>query len=80
MNRADATSKNGLILAKNAEEPAAPAAKRNGNIGKQQLEAKTMLPSAARLAAMVRFEREFSPPFSKVSLGIVILLTLSVWR
>jgi hypothetical protein len=57
MRSTDATSKNGLILAKNAEEPAAPAANRNGNIGKQQLEAKTTLPSAARLAAIVRFER-----------------------
>ena len=36
-----------------ADAPAAPAAKRNGNKGRQQLEAAMTLPTAARLAATV---------------------------
>ena len=37
-----------------------PAAKMNGNIGKQQEEAKTTLPSAAKLATIVRPDRAFA--------------------
>jgi hypothetical protein len=54
MDKMDAVNRNGRAFAKNAELPAAPAAKMNGNIGKQQLEASTTLPSAARLDTIVR--------------------------
>ena len=47
-------------MTKKAELPAAPAAKMNGNIGKQQEEANTTLPSAATLANMVRPEPAFT--------------------
>jgi len=57
MNSADARSKYGLILVNSADEPAAPAARRNGNMGMQHVDASMMLASAATLATIVRFER-----------------------
>ena len=71
MNSTEAASKNGRSFTKNADVPAAPAAKRNGSSGKQQLDAKTTLPSAARLAAMVRFERALFSLASLRSLNIL---------
>jgi len=56
----DAAKRNGRALTKKAELPAAPAAKMNGNIGKQQDEANTTLPSAARLAIIVRADPAFA--------------------
>jgi len=55
-------------LVKKAELPAAPAAKTNGNIGKQQVEASTTLPSAARLARIVRPD----PPALALALSIAV--------
>ena len=45
--------RNGRTFTKNAEVPAAPAANKNGNSGKQQLDAKSTLPSAATRAVVV---------------------------
>jgi hypothetical protein len=53
MNRIDAASRYGLAAEKNVEPPASPAAIINGKIGRQQLEAASTLPIAARLASVV---------------------------
>jgi hypothetical protein len=53
MNRIEAPSKYGLVVDRNAELPANPAAKRNGKVGRQQLDAARTLPIAARLASVV---------------------------
>jgi hypothetical protein len=47
------TSKYGRTSERNAEVPANPAAIMNGNSGRQQLDAATILAIAARLAATV---------------------------
>ena len=46
----EAASRYGLAAARKAELPAKPAAIKNGKIGKQQLDAASTLPIAARLA------------------------------
>jgi len=51
-----ATIRNGRNLTKKAELPAAPAAAKNGNNGKQQLDARTAVPKAATLAKAERRE------------------------
>ncbi len=73
MNSTEAASKNGRSFTKNADVPAAPAAKRNGSSGKQQLEARITLPSAATLAAMVRFERGLFSPASPVFVNTLLI-------
>src|SRR5215471_517527 len=53
MRRIEPTSRYGRTSVRNAELPANPAAIMNGKSGRQQLEAATTLPIAARLAATV---------------------------
>ena len=72
MDKTDAAKRNGRAFAKNAELPAAPAAKMNGNIGKQQLEASTTLPSAARLARTLRPDPDRFAPASSVLMRALI--------
>jgi hypothetical protein len=58
MSNTDRTSKYGRNRTASADMPAAPAAKRKGSSGRQQLDAKITLPSAARLATTVLFESD----------------------
>src|SRR5207237_9841425 len=52
--------------------PAATADKRNGNIGKQQVEANTTLPSAARLARIVRPDLDAFALVVSVSISLLL--------
>src|SRR5215813_13047629 len=73
INSTEAASRIGRNFTKKAELPAVPAASKKGASGKQQLEANTTPPSAARLARIVRVERWRFAPCS--FLFIVIALT-----
>jgi hypothetical protein len=48
----------------------------NGNIGKQHVEANTTLPSAAKLARIVRPDPD---DFTLVSIMMSLLVSLSLW-
>jgi len=58
MDNSEAARRNGRSLTKKADVPAVPAANKKGKSGKQQLDANTTLPKAAKLAAIVLFERK----------------------
>jgi hypothetical protein len=62
----------GRTFTKKAELPAVPAASKKGASGKQQLDAKTIPPSADRLAIIVRFEPGLFPPCSFLSIAITL--------
>jgi len=61
MKSTDAINKNGRSFTRTLKFLPLLAANKNGKRGKQQLDARTTLPNAARLATTVRFDRA---PFS----------------
>src|SRR5205807_7467321 len=61
MKRTAATSRYGLAAERKVEVPARPAAIINGRIGRQQLDAASTLPIAARLS--LPFRGHLSSPF-----------------
>jgi len=64
ISNTDRTSRYGRNRTTKADVPAAPAAKRKGSSGRQQLDATITLPSAARLATTVLLESDLPVAWS----------------